>query len=614
MNLNKKIYSCLLTAMSVVMLLISTSCEDSDTAPSVIEDTYQFNIAFSTSTPTRAIELIDGNEDEDYLGGLTFTLYYNGSFLMSLSNKVVPLEEKNKYIAKIPTSDFESAYAAIGKTFSKSFLSEQNFQILVTSNWESYNSNLTTSITDDLTSLWTNSNIYNFTFKNGVSNSAWQPSVTDKSGIPMFGLSDKCKLIGSDQDYIIVPMMRALAKIEVFDVMKVPDSTYPFSIKSVTLSKSVGNGRLIPNAIENPNWNDVTKQVVTPSLPSSLTKVENIVLVPSTERITYNYVDKVYNKWVCYVPEMDLSNDDFKDAILDITLEGSENHAKVTLLNEIDKMNGNGYILRNGLYRFFVTGLRDMEVTLEAIIDPDPYGDINFINNGTNKWWTHKESVNDVEVEVWYKLVYSTDADRRSHWEKEWYFSEDETWFRWTGSSWEEQESNSQGPYDQYPEGVYSNDKFVEIITGLMDCDSYDVVESTAAQLFAQYGKTFEINGEPVKCFLLNQDMTLPTINGQNLLVMHRDYVWLGNGHTVKMKSYPNNGGYFNIGPVRDIYIEDPDGSNRLYIDKEGWISTSNENKVDQLTELTGDEKSYDLLVNGKIDKKSTYFSPKIIN
>lgn len=611
MILYKKTYTFFLWIAATVMSLLASSCEEKVHSPELEKDFYLMNISLSSGNNTRAVDLVAGSEDESFLGGVTFALYYDGVFLMDLNDNIEKLEEKNKYLAKISPEEFESAFENIGETFSEDFLKEQKFQILVTANWESYDASCNTSINEDIADLWPNSTGYNFTFKSGTG-SAWQPSVSNEDGIPMFGLSAKCKIIDGSED-IKINMLRALAKIEVFDVMKVPDNDYPFSIKEVTLSKSAGKGRLIPDATKNPGWNNKDIQVVSPSLPSGMTAVENIALLATTEELTYREVKATYNKWVCYVPEMDLDDEDFEDVILDIPLNEAVPHAWISLRDEIHKLEGTGYILRNGLYRFFVNVLKEKEFGFQAIIDPDPDGDINFLNIGESRWWLHKETVNDTEVEVWYKSVSYSDPStgERIRWEKQWYYSDQGRWYKWNGNAWEQQEEASQGPYDQGPIGINSQEEFNEIIEKFGECSNFEDVSEVAAALFAKYGKTLEINGKHLKYFMLNMDVNLPLTEGQNVLLMYRDYILYGNGHTIKMNSYPNKGRYYNMGPVRDLYIEHPDGSNRIYIDKDGWVWNTDGIKGSQLTDLTGEEKSYDVIINGTYEK-STYFSPKI--
>ena len=615
MFLNKKKSSLLFSVITLGMLFLTASCAETAVYPVIDDESYQLQIFLSTNKNSRSFDLADGSEDEDFIGGITFALYYDGSFLMNLEDKIKETEKKNKYQVTISHLEFESAFSGIGKTFSSSLLSEQKFQILVTANWKSYD-NKKVAFNDALSDLWKNSTDYNFTYKTDKANSAWLPNAKEEKGIPMFGLSEKRKIIGQEGNFD-ANMLRALAKIEVFDVMKVPDSDYPFSISEVTLSKCSGNGRLIPDAVENPKWNDKNTQVVTPSLPDDLISVENIILVSTTERMTYKEVENNYKKWICYVPEMDLKAAKFKDAILDITFNETVKHANVSLLDEINKIEEKDYILRNYLYRFFVTGLRNTDVRLKAIIDPDPYGDINFINIGGNRWWLHKETINDEDVEVWYKLVPNSSHEKegRSHWKKQWYCSSQGIWYNWSNNDnlWKEQDKASQGPYEQLPVGINSDADLNDIITEFLDCENYDEVGEKAAELFAQYGKTLEIEGNFVKYFMLNQDVNVPEIGNQYQLALHRDYLWYGNGHTVKMKTY-NNPQRYNIGPVRDIYIEEKNGDNRLYVDKEGWIWNKDGERMDQLTELVGNEKSYDLKINGELDKKSHFFSNNIQN
>ena len=599
---SRRSYNLFILIAVVSLWLLLPSCDENDIPRVEVIETeiYDFDISLTTGLASRGVELKDGTEDEDYIGSPTFALYYNDTFLMDLNDKVRPMSEENNYKVRLVKSDFERSFGNVGLNYSEDLLKEIKFRVLVTSNWSSYDNGSNTSFNGTLTDLWSDATDYNFSLKRSVN--GWQPSKENQDGIPMFGLSSQCKIIGQEGK-IVVSMLRALAKIEILDVMKVPDQSFPFSIKSVTLSKCAGSGRLIPDAKKNPGWNIVTTQVTTPSLPSpSPATLSNLIFVKTSEEMTYKEAEGVYNKWICYVPEMDLSEEALKDVIIDLELEGSKTNAQGSLNYEIEQLGYGPFILRNNMYRFFVTGLKETHFGFDAILETDPTGDINFVNLSGNKWWLHKESVGDKEEEVWYKLVYHSDSSDgvRSHWEKEWYFNEIEgVWFKWEGYGWTAQEATSQGPYDRQQYGINTNYDFNEMVNTFLNQTDYNNAKIATENYFLQYGKTLEINGTPMNCLMLNHDVTVEA--AYHVLPIHRDYVLYGNGHTVYMDIYGGPTRY-NLGPVRDIYIQRPQNLSpayRIYIDLKGNVTDENGNSIGIMEPLEGNNKSYNINFDG---------------
>lgn len=592
-----------LAVMTSVMVLFISSCTEDIKTPNneVTADIYRLKMSLSPGINTKANwVLAPGTDDDDFIGDPKFALYYDGKFLMSLDDNIEELPETNKYEVSLSPEELEEAFESKEVTFSEDLLKTQKFQILVTANWKSYTGN-ELSVNEDLSDLWSNDSDFNFNYKRGASDESWKPNAEQEEGIPMFGLSGNCQIIEQEED-IEVPMLRALAKIEVFDVMGIPESDYPFTIKSVKLTKSTDKGRLIPDATKNPDWNNDSKQVILPSLPSSLSNISDILLLLDTEEMTYgegsDAITATFNKWVCYIPEMDLTAEGFKDVSLKIELNETEKQVgEILLANEIYKFERKSYVLRNGHYRFFVNILKETTEGFMAIIETEPSGDINFINISGNKWWLHKELVNGKLEEVWYKTVYHSNLESgiRSHWEKEWYYNEASgVWYKWIDGSWVGQEETSQGPYDQTLFGINTSAEFNEMINNLVGLNDYNGnVKSRMEGYFNQYGKPLEINGEVLKCIMLNLDARVE--NGANVLTVHKDYILYGNGHTVFLKHH--GGGIpdrFNLGPVRDIFIQSPDNSEYyIYIDKYGKVTDA----------LTGEEIGVLPKIEGTTDK-----------
>lgn len=141
----------------------------------------------------------------------------------------------------------------------------------------------------------------------------------------------------------------------------------------------------------------------------------------------------------------------------------------------------------------------------------------------------------------------------------------------------------------------------------------YNNLENDILNLFDSYGCP------GTNYFVLNEDVVNNTTSS-NTLQIRWDYVLYGNGHTVKIKKNNSSGkfsgkDYFNIGPVRNLYITDIDGKNKIYIDDEGYVWVTNQdgeltNSRNQLHDIDGGQnlKSYDVCCStGQIDKSDYY-------
>ena len=177
----------------------------------------------------------------------------------------------------------------------------------------------------------------------------------------------------------------------------------------------------------------------------------------------------------------------------------------------------------------------------------------------------------------------------------------------------DEQETESQ--YHTYP-GIYSDSEIKSIYdifnsqTWENFCQELDNIE----RLFELYGYEDEETGQSI--FRLYDNVTIDT----SVFPIYRKYLLDGMGHIIFMKT--NNGQpvgtnwgtvrYFNVGPMRDVYLVE--GNNRIYIDGDGFVYTYNSvtgtytRTENQLQELTGAQKSYDInCVTGQI-KQSNYY------
>lgn len=178
-------------------------------------------------------------------------------------------------------------------------------------------------------------------------------------------------------------------------------------------------------------------------------------------------------------------------------------------------------------------------------------------------------------------------------------------------------EEATETSYHTYP-GIYSDAEVKEILDVFLNQKDYDYdsIQEQLERLFEMYGWT---DDDGNKYFPLYDNVTV----NSNIFPIWKDYIIDGMGHTITMKTNPNNTGYvtgpyFNIGPVRDVYLTD--GTNTIYIDKQGyvWIADPDipggykqtENKLEP---LEGDEKSYDISCkDGKVHK-STYYNNNVV-
>lgn len=173
--------------------------------------------------------------------------------------------------------------------------------------------------------------------------------------------------------------------------------------------------------------------------------------------------------------------------------------------------------------------------------------------------------------------------------------------------------------YHSYP-GIYSDAEIQQFIDMMFNYTQEDY-DNPPEELEMFY----EIYGHPQggkKYIPLYENVTLPrhgNANPSNIFPVPKGYVIDGMGHTVTMSS---NGGiaatnwerYFNVGPVRDIYLTD--GTYTIYIDPEGWVCILDEStglweRTEQLPDLKDNEKGYDINISGHV-RVTEYFNDKI--
>lgn len=275
----------------------------------------------------------------------------------------------DKYISEVsestPTDKVNGYYTVTAKLD----LSDQEvknrlstFKIMVLANWVSFEeSNGNTSFNPSFEgySLSGTKNIFqdgtnfNFTFAPPTASNpySWTPSIDEKRGIPMFGMSREFELqyaidMGrySDDPIDNINMLRAIAKVEIIDELG-------DRIGSVSMSKANKSGRIIPDIEVNKDWEDPSIQIETPSIPTNPGTIDKIEFVQGPD-------SDGKRTWVAYIPEMDFTIDerpqftvyDGEEQLDPKPFNNYENNEVVTDPNKYLPA-----VLRNHIYSFRVT-------------------------------------------------------------------------------------------------------------------------------------------------------------------------------------------------------------------------------------------------------------------
>ena len=274
-----------------------------------------------------------------------------------------------------------------------------------------------------LEELYKDRNNFNFMLPtgNGVS---WVPSA-GLEGIPMFGLSESYQVYAEgaagtagfvpELDVRRIPLLRSLVKIEIVDM--VPNGSA--NIERCVLTSYNKNGRFIPDATLNPDWNKDMTQVITPSLPQSVTTGSNLQFETTKRKVTIDGSLIEKDCFVVYIPEMDLirlSADD--KPVLKIHIKDVEQPYNV-FLSPYNKEDGKPVLkedgsvayydglLRNHVYRYNINSV-GIDAKLELLIDTEYwdndeeeyyYDDIEvcFSERGNFKWNWDRDNVDPLD-------------------------------------------------------------------------------------------------------------------------------------------------------------------------------------------------------------------------
>ncbi len=226
-----------------------------------------------------------------------------------------------------------------------------------------------------LSEMYSNETKWNFTLPNPEG--GWQPSKEAKRTIPMYGCSDAKPLGAATQSaddenrYDLnlgeIKMLRAVAKIEIVDCLPEGVEIAP----NVTLSAYNTQGRLIPDATKNPDWNKEGTQVTSPTLPDNVQTAAGLKFF--TESTTIGGKEcKVYS---AYVTEAKLTAN---RPHINLTVKDSDGQGTSSKDYEMavdSYTNGKASkelaaLLRNHIYRYEIKSASSNSLTVNYTICP----------------------------------------------------------------------------------------------------------------------------------------------------------------------------------------------------------------------------------------------------
>ena len=207
----------------------------------------------------------------------------------------------------------------------------------------------------------------------------WQPDIDAKKTIPMYGCSGVKSLspenatqsADDENRYDLnlgeIKMLRAVAKIEIVDCLPEGVEIAP----NVTLSAYNTQGRLIPDATNNPKWNEQETQVTSPTLPDNVQTAADLKFftesktIGGTERTVYS----------AYVTEAGLTTN---RPHINLTVKDSDGQGTSSKDYEMavdSYTNGKASkelaaLLRNHIYRYEIKSASSNSLTVNYTICP----------------------------------------------------------------------------------------------------------------------------------------------------------------------------------------------------------------------------------------------------
>ncbi|MCH5221567.1 MAG: hypothetical protein J1F05_04470 [Muribaculaceae bacterium] len=288
--------------------------------------------------------------------------------------KIYPKYQSGDYVMYYLEGDVELPESITATDIER--ISKEGVQVIALANWKGADSRA--SYTDifkkgtgrqTLAEIWKDAANYNFGYTPQAGNMTWMPALEPaRRLIPMFGFAASTAFEARYNNGVLyagatIPMQRAMAKIEVIDNLT---DQPQLSIGDVTMTDFNTTGRFIPDIDANKDWSKIGSQVDRSSVPAGVQKQTGLKFFKVTE-------DGV-NKWIAYVPEMELEK-----GVVSGAGEVSETrtHLKVDIASTMASFTGATYplhfarydevtsmptfpddswnhILRNHIYRFYV--------------------------------------------------------------------------------------------------------------------------------------------------------------------------------------------------------------------------------------------------------------------
>ena len=410
-----------------LMLLTQTSCVyDNDSAvPCDSEDTEALIISLNLTVPassatTRSADdnhfLVPANCDESYINIAEedYQILIFDKYGDLTEGKLSEIECKQNGTSGGNTSYTLTARLSLSGNEDRDKLSQ--FKVMVLANWKSFERSNTDSgyeypsfagysLSGATKNIYKDGGNFNFTFKEQPNNFSWVPSMGENKAIPMFGITGNLDLQYvmdmsryGDGPSFSVPMLRALAKVEIID--EVGDK-----IASVSMAKANESGRFIPEIDEetgtNTQWGDKDVQIETPSLPTDPGNISKIEFVPGPKTADGK------STWIAYIPEMDFTNNENQrpqftvyNGITELEPFSFNNYNEGSVVTNTAKYLL--YVLRNHIYSFRVT-INDsgIEITSDIlpwnmIYEPSPsYFDTPKVAEDGYLAWKTKYDAND---------------------------------------------------------------------------------------------------------------------------------------------------------------------------------------------------------------------------
>lgn len=216
----------------------------------------------------------------------------------------------------VNTTDY-SSYLVSGRITQTNFMGNADgsyeFQIMVLANWESLGgigcyekfefipgrTFIADVVAEARRTCWQLS-----------SAAGWRPFEGDFKGIPMFGLGSikvtAAQIATSSPESPLnvgqIPMLRAMAKIEIIDNIAAADGGARPEITAVGFSNHLLDGTFLPDLTANPDWADGAIQVVSPTEPAEASKATAPLSFFNAGKNTKNNV-----VFAAYVAEQDLT-------------------------------------------------------------------------------------------------------------------------------------------------------------------------------------------------------------------------------------------------------------------------------------------------------------------